>query len=154
MPLARVTCPRCGHTVDEAHRDWDTVSTTGRCPRCALRFEPGMAALEVTGPAPYKDRHTGLIVVGMLNVFIGLCGLGAAMGVLDLMLGGSAPARAAGHSPALPLRDLLPWLTYLLVFAVGFVWLGIGSMMARRWARTLLQIVFWLWLLGGVVICL
>src|SRR5690348_5365557 len=34
--------------------------------------------------------------------------------------------------------------------AVALVWLGIGSMMARRWARALLLIFSWSWLIGGL----
>ena len=35
--------------------------------------------------------------------------------------------------------------------AVVFIWLGIGSIMARRWARALLLILTWVWLLIGIV---
>jgi len=35
--------------------------------------------------------------------------------------------------------------------AVALIWLGIGSVMARRWARALLLIFSWSWLLMGAV---
>jgi hypothetical protein len=37
-----------------------------------------------------------------------------------------------------------------LALAVAFIWLGIGSVMARRWARALLLIMAWSWLAVGV----
>jgi hypothetical protein len=40
--------------------------------------------------------------------------------------------------------------TYGLL-AVALIWLGIGSIMVRRWARALLLIMSWIWLLGGVL---
>jgi uncharacterized membrane protein len=41
-------------------------------------------------------------------------------------------------------------MTYA-VMSVVFIWLGIGSTMARRWARALLLILSWVWLVTGVV---
>jgi hypothetical protein len=38
------------------------------------------------------------------------------------------------------------------VLAAMFIWLGIGSVRRRRWARTLMLIVSWSWFLSGVVI--
>jgi hypothetical protein len=35
------------------------------------------------------------------------------------------------------------------LLAVALIWLGIGSIMARRWARALLLIMSWIWLLAG-----
>jgi hypothetical protein len=35
--------------------------------------------------------------------------------------------------------------------AVALVWLGIGSIMARRWARALLLIFSWTWLVSGIL---
>jgi hypothetical protein len=56
---------------------------------------------------------------------------------------------SAGGISARPAQFLPTALTYIIV-AVTFVWLGIGSIKARRWARALLLIVSWLWLLSGV----
>ena len=37
------------------------------------------------------------------------------------------------------------------LIAVVLIWLGIGSILARRWARALLLILSWTWLAMGVV---
>jgi len=38
-----------------------------------------------------------------------------------------------------------------LTLAASFVWLGIGSILARRWARTLILMLAWAWLITGIV---
>jgi hypothetical protein len=35
--------------------------------------------------------------------------------------------------------------------AVWFIWMGIGSLKARRWARALLLVTSWLWLISGII---
>jgi hypothetical protein len=60
--------------------------------------------------------------------------------------GGQGPECAAGQSfghPAAGHRHL--WR-----LAVALIWLGIGSIKARRWARALLLIFSWSWLVMGV----
>ncbi len=46
---------------------------------------------------------------------------------------------------------VIPGATTYLMLAVSFIWLGIGSIMARRWARALLLILAWAWLITGVL---
>ena len=38
-----------------------------------------------------------------------------------------------------------------LLLAVWFVWMGIGSILARKWARALILITSWLWLICGLI---
>ena len=45
---------------------------------------------------------------------------------------------------------ILVVILYLLL-AVWFVWMGIGSILARKWARALILITSWLWLISGVL---
>ncbi|HEX7421889.1 MAG TPA: hypothetical protein VF505_18535, partial [Thermoanaerobaculia bacterium] len=56
---------------------------------------------------------------------------------------------ASSRTPALPFRQMI--VSALMYLAGGFLLttLGIGSMMARRWARDLSLLVAWFWLLIG-----
>ena len=81
---------------------------------------------------PYKDRSAGLIVFGILTILLGcLAGL-----FVPLMLVGQAASARATSAPA-PLSAILPAVLLYGILAVALVWLGIGSIMARRWARAL-----------------
>lgn len=93
--------------------------------------------------APYKDRSTGLIVFGIFTIMLGgMAGLGALTIPLSLMV---APANAQ-----VGLATLVPAIALYGIAAVALIWLGIGSIMARRWARALLKIFSWSWLALGL----
>ena len=96
---------------------------------------------------PYKDRYGGLVVFGIFTVIAGgLCGL-----LVPLMfLGQAINAHNPNASPA-STAMLLPVLLIYGELAVALVWLGIGSIKARRWARALLLIFSWSWLVMGFV---
>jgi len=92
---------------------------------------------------PYKDRSTGLVVFGILTILLGcVCGL-----FVPLMLLGQAMAPANAQTP---FSAILPAIFMYGGLAVALVWLGIGSIMARRWARALLLIFSWSWLVMGL----
>ncbi len=90
----------------------------------------------------YQDRSTGLMVLGIFTIlFGGLCGLMAATLTL-------APASIG---PGSRWQNILPALLMYGGLAVAMVWLGIGSILARRWARALLLIFSWSMLVMGLV---
>ena len=94
----------------------------------------------------HRDRRTGLMVFGILEIGLGfLCVLAAGA----MMLGQVLVARQAGT----PVRTqiIIPGLLLYAGLAVAFVWLGIGSIQCRRWARALLLILGWVWLGMGVL---
>jgi hypothetical protein len=102
--------------------------------------------LGINAPAPafYKDRSTGLMVFGIFTIMLGcLCGLS-----LPLMLLGQA---LAPENARTSFSTLVPGMCMYAVLAVALVWLGIGSIRARRWARALLLIFSWSWLVTGVL---
>jgi hypothetical protein len=107
-----------------------------------------MASLTEPGTPPsadYKDSKTGLIVFGILTMLAGgLCAL-----FIPLMFFGQAMAPKSSPQPSLQM--MLPGMVMYGVMAIALVWLGIGSIMARRWARAILLILSWSWLLMGVV---
>lgn len=97
-------------------------------------------------PLSFKDRTIGLRVFGILTILLGcLC----ALFVLLLILGQVLSAKTAGTSGNY--QSMIPTAGMYAVMAVTLVWLGIGSIMARRWARALLLIFSWTWLIMGIV---
>ncbi len=103
------------------------------------------------GPPPspvpdFKDRRTGLLVFGILDILLGvLCVLLVGL----MVLGQAMVSRTA--ATALSTRMLLPGMLFYLALAAAFVWLGIGSIRCRRWARALALILAWSWLCVGVI---
>ena len=79
----------------------------------------------------------GLIVFGILTILLGcLCGL-----LILMMLAGQAMAAKTTGASA-PFSTLLPVLFLYGALAVALAWLGVGSILARRWARALLSHFF------------
>jgi len=97
-------------------------------------------------PPPIKDRRVGMIMFGILDILLAcLCLLLlAAMALSQAMLG-----RTTGQ--AMDLRLLLPSMLFYLLLAIALVWLGIGSIRCRRWARALTLIFAWPWLCTGLL---
>ena len=95
------------------------------------------------GPArpTYKDRRTGCVVFGVIEVLLGAAA--ALMALLTLFVASIA-------SPDAGFSSVLSSLVFSALLAVSFIWLGIGSILCRRWARTLLLILAWSWLVAGL----
>jgi hypothetical protein len=90
----------------------------------------------------FKDRRTGLIVFGILLIIGGsVLLLMVPMTLLAVMVSGHLP-----HTEPLSLRAVLPGLLVILGESTALIWLGVGSILCRRWARALILIVAWLWL--------
>ncbi len=93
----------------------------------------------------FKDRSWALWLGGGLLILIGLFCAGLvplvifarAVGLLD-------PALMSG-------RTMIASLATYALLAVMFIWLGIGSIRAKRWAQVLCYIVSWVWLLCGIL---
>jgi MFS family permease len=101
-------------------------------------------------PPPYADRSGGLVAFGVLQIFLGLVCLGL---VALLLVGAASSAFAASLPPGsqpLQLHQALFTASIYVVAAIVFVCLGIGSILARRWARTLTLILSWNWLAVGL----
>jgi hypothetical protein len=89
----------------------------------------------------------GLLVFGVIEILIGVF---SAL-LVPLMVLSMVATRALGGPGASPqLRSVVPNVVILCVVAVSLVWLGIGSIRARRWARRLMLVLSWLWLITGV----
>src|SRR5450759_4646387 len=109
---------------------------------------PGASPVESTRlRMPYKDRSAGLLIFGILTILLGCL---AGLFVPLMLLGQVASAKATGTSA--PISTILPAMFIYGLLAVALVWLGIGSIMARRWARALLLIFSWSWLVMGLFV--
>lgn len=107
---------------------------------------PAFPTLEADSSPVYKDRSTGLLIFGIMTVLLGcLCGL-----FVPLMLFGQIMAAKAPNAPPANTAAILPAMAIYSGLAVALIWLGIGSLMARRWARALLLIFSWSWLVMGI----
>jgi len=98
-------------------------------------------------PAP-NDRRVGLIVFGVLEFLLaGFCLMEVCALGLALLIGDKLPA---ANREQLNLRMLWPGLLLYLGLAALFISLGTGSVLCRRWARTLLYVLSVGWLAVGV----
>jgi hypothetical protein len=100
-------------------------------------------------PVPFKDRSAGLIVFGSLELLMGgCCGL-----MSPLMFANVFLLRALPEGQAPPTSTGLLIGAGLVYAGLGafLITMGIGSIRARRWARTLTLITSWMWLICGVL---
>jgi hypothetical protein len=106
---------------------------------------PELPPVETSALPDHKDRSIGLLVFGILTILLGsMAGM-----LLLLMLVGQVVVRST-HATVVPASILLLDVFIYGILAVALIWLGIGSIMARRWARALLLIFSWSWLVMGV----
>jgi len=111
-------------------------------------LDPAIPPIETAPPPVFKDRSAGLIVFGILTLLLGcLAGLSVPLMVFGQMMAAKVPnAPPANHAAIVQVTGIYGTL------AVALIWLGIGSIGARRWARDLLLIFSWSWLIIGIVL--
>lgn len=109
-----------------------------------------MATEEIAAGMPgFKDRKTGLMVFGILEVVLGIICLGM---VFLMALGALVSAFAArGSAPQTSAAIMIPGILVYITMGAWFIWMGIGSILARRWARALMLVVSWIWLVSGLM---
>ena len=97
----------------------------------------------------FIDRRIRLVVLGILSILVG--GLSGLLALLVALL--PLIDRLLPQQPSMPvdLRSSLIESFFLVSAGAAFVWLGIGSLRARRWVRPLMLILAWTWLLSGVM---
>jgi len=97
----------------------------------------------------FKDRKAGLVIFGIIHIIIGaLCALFMLFSIV-----GAIAVRTLGEGAfsSMSIGQLMLVVLLYLLLAVWFVWMGIGSIQARKWARALILITSWLWLISGVL---
>ena len=108
-----------------------------------------MSDLAAYPPQPvYKDRSTGLILIGILEIGLALLCLLllAFMAMATLSLATAPPGQAAGMNS----RSMLGAGVVYLLAGTFFAVLGVGTLRGRRWARTIGLVTGWMWLISGV----
>jgi len=108
---------------------------------------PTLAVPPMPQVSPYRDRRTGLLIFGVVQIILGL--LAALMVPLAAL--GAFLSRLAPGGAMRPAQYLSGIATYAL-FAAGLLTLGAGSVQMKRWARALTVVVSWYWLVAGVLI--
>jgi len=100
-------------------------------------------------PVSLPDRSAWLSVVGVLEIILGVL----ASGMVLLMLLGLVMGAALGsrQAPGLDARSILAGGGIYVLAAVFFIWMGIGTLKGRRWARGIMLAVSWMWLIGGIL---
>jgi len=104
---------------------------------------------EVVQKSDFKDRKVGLVVFGILEILMGgFCVLMVPFMLLGMILSTTVEQSTAA---AVSVQMMIPGILLYASLAVWFIWMGIGSIKARRWARALVLVSSWIWLIVGVV---
>ena len=108
-----------------------------------------MADYEENAQAPdFKDRKTGLIVFGILQILLGaLCAL-----MVPFMIFAMVVSFLVDNTTAPPTNPIMmiPAILIYALLAAWFITMGIGSLKTRRWARALILVSSWYWLICGI----
>jgi MFS family permease len=100
-------------------------------------------------PPVFQDRKTLLVVFGILHIFLGaVCALLAPIALVGLIISKYMPPNTAATTS---ITMMIMVVCIYILLAIWFIWMGIGSIKARRWARALILVFSWLWLVIGVV---
>lgn len=95
----------------------------------------------------YRDRKVGLMILGILTALMGcfmaLC--------VPLIFWAQIVSAKTTHVPP-NFQSMIPAAVSCGLLALVLIWLGIGSILMRRWARALLLIFSWTWLVIGAVL--
>ncbi len=97
----------------------------------------------------FKDRKGGLVFFGILQILLGVFSIL----ILGLSILGFVMTRISGTATGqvMDLKMMVPSFLMYAGGAVVFIWLGIGSITAKRWARALTLILSIIWLAIGVL---
>lgn len=107
-----------------------------------------MAMDEMTDGNPdFKDRSAGLIAFGIIHIVLG--GFCALLVPFTLMAAFASMAIDDSASASTSPIMMIPGVIAYILMAVWFIWMGIGSVKARRWARALILVGSWFWLVSG-----
>ncbi|MFB3896829.1 MAG: hypothetical protein ACE14V_11075 [bacterium] len=97
----------------------------------------------------YKDRKIGLVIFGILEIILGaICALAVPMMIFGMIV--SSTMNKSSDMPPMNASMLIPGMLVYILAAVWFIWMGIGSIKARRWARALILVTSWIWLICGI----
>lgn len=95
----------------------------------------------------YRDRRTGMVIFGVLQIILGL--LAALM--VPLVVLAAFMSRLAPGGAIRPGQLISGVATYAFL-AAALIGLGIGSVQTKRWARALTLVTSWYWLITGALV--
>lgn len=97
---------------------------------------------------PVKDRRTRLIALGVVQLCFGaLCALFTVLIIFSMFaMRALGQETAAGMNPQMALMGMV----FYCAIAAWFITMGVGSILARRWARALILTSAWIWLACGI----
>ncbi|HEY6339456.1 MAG TPA: hypothetical protein VIW68_13260 [Candidatus Sulfotelmatobacter sp.] len=108
------------------------------------QLPPDPASPQIAATPLYRDRSTGLIIFGILEIAFGaLC----ALMIPFMLLGAAFSHKIPGGG--MPAGTYVSGICTYTFIAAGLITLGIGSIRARRWSRALNLILAWVGLVGG-----
>jgi hypothetical protein len=91
----------------------------------------------------FRDKKGMLVFLGILQLLLGaLCTLIVILVITGIIIN-------VVRDSNFQVKSAIPAIAMYICAAIWFVWMGIGSIMARRWARALILIVSWIWLIVG-----
>jgi hypothetical protein len=107
-----------------------------------------MADLErSTSAREFKDRSGLLVLFGVLEILAGsVTALFGALAVLGLMMMSRLPQ---GRVPAVKPTVMFEGMLFMVLVAAFFIVMGVATVKGRRWARSLMLVTSWVWLLSG-----
>ena len=96
----------------------------------------------------YQDRKAGLVFFGIVSILIGVV-LAALLPVMPMAV------TEHGYRNSIKTVDMGLFCVSAMpqvMLALCFVWMGVGSILARRWARALILVLAWWWLAAGMLV--
>ena len=107
----------------------------------------GLATVNIDIPCPHKDRSIPLVFFGsgllLLGAFCGCLAIATPVG----MVLGLPGAQTSFVEVSQVVMAFILYVALMVVFSV----LGIGSIRARRWVRSIMMSIGWIWLLVGIL---
>ena len=94
-----------------------------------------------------KDRKVGLVFFGLVQIALG--GLFGLMALFQVLMTTVQPPGLDQGSTTVAPGTVLYMVAFFASLAVVFVWVGVGSVLKRRWAQALSLVGGWLWLILG-----
>jgi hypothetical protein len=95
------------------------------------------------GDDPEQDRSTGLVVFGAIEILMGIAAFSLAMILMELVSSTGLGGVKAAHYRL--------FMGYLLLMTGWYCTLGMGSIMALRWARVLMLVGSWVAVFFGTL---